>query len=91
MAIWLETIDVSRYFRDNVAFEDARDGIVEALKASNWYKTYRENPSEPSLIICVDELAAAETVEDFDYYWDLLYHLADRDRIWIDTIGLVRK
>jgi len=33
----------------------------------------------------VDELADAETGDDFDAPWDALYDEADLDRVWIAT------
>jgi hypothetical protein len=84
---WKETINVRPFFQNkgDEHFEANRDGIVETLRRSRWYSEFVERPCVPSLRICVDELARADFVEDFDYYWNLLYVLADRDRIWIKT------
>jgi hypothetical protein len=89
MAVWLETVDVSEHFRDydENNFGETRGGVVSALRASEWYKEYQEEPLEPSLRICVKYLEEAEDPSDFDYWWGHLYELADRDRIWIETQG----
>lgn len=88
MAVWREVIEVSAFFQDKGPefFEENREGIVEALKASRWYREYQETPGEPSLLLCVKELEEADHIADFDYFWNLLYSLADRDRVWIETI-----
>lgn len=87
MANWVETIDVREFFKSSSedTFETDRDGIVSALKNSRWYREYQDKPGKPSLRICVNELSRAETLEDFNYYWNLLYSLADRDRRLIKT------
>jgi hypothetical protein len=84
--IWAETLRLGDVFHnDDMPFIERRDAIVARIKATRWYKG--ADPLEfDGLVDIVENLATEGAVEDFDYWWDELYDLADRDRIWIETI-----
>lgn len=82
MAVWREVIslgDVSH--NEGMEFPERRDAIVARLRASQWYKH-----NEISHLV-EWWLGEAEDEEEFDQWWDELYDLADRDRVWIDTFA----
>lgn len=83
MAVWLEEVDLSDFFHnDELSFEGKRDLIVERLRESEWAQVYGE---DSLLGIAINGMADAIEVGDFDYYWDDVYNVADRDRVWIKT------
>lgn len=83
MAVWLYTVNASGILHnDALTFEEKRDRMVEALKASTWYAWAGEDSELWSL---VEELGDAEDAQEFDWVWDGIYNLADADRAWIET------
>ena len=82
---WAGKLDVSDVFHnDDLTFIEKRDAIVARIKATRWYKN--ADPHEfDGLHDVVENLATEETADDFDYWWDQLYDIADVDRIWINT------
>lgn len=86
LPVWAEHILLGDVFRDeDRAFEERRDVIVERVKASRWYRN--ADPDEMDGVNeVVDCLAHADDVDEFDGWWSDLYDLADRARVWIDTI-----
>lgn len=79
---WNGNIDVKDYFDNaHLSFEECRDGIIDQLKKSNWYKG-----EDLDLLDVIEELELSEDVQEFDVCWNALYDLADRDRIWIATV-----
>jgi len=81
---WKHTLDLRDVFHSDVlSFEDRRDIIVGRIRASSWFKEYREYDD---LQMAVEELADTDEVEWFDAVWDAIYDIADADRMWISTI-----
>lgn len=81
MAIWLLTVDLSDVFHNKeLSFEFRRDEIVKRVRASVWI-----TGGYASLEDILDNLADAQDAVEFDAWWDELYELADRDRVWIAT------
>lgn len=83
---WAETLDVSTFFHNDRPFKENRDGIVNALKRSRWFK----RKSKPVLnnqeyLDVFEGLEQSEDAGEFDGYWNELYYLADYDRVWIKT------
>lgn len=85
MPVWLETIDVSEVWRnDDMSFKETRDAVVARVQQSQWYK--HSDPNEWSgLYRVIEEIAVAQDVQEFDGWWNDLYDIADRDRVWIKT------
>lgn len=83
MPHWNLTVDLKPFWNnEEIGFEEKRDKIVEAIKASKW----REWTPYPDYFDeLVDNVAAAENVDVFDCAWDEIYDLADDDRVWIVT------
>lgn len=63
-------------------FEERRDAFVSALRASRWFKRQEEGSELPAL---VEELADAETGDDYDAVADAIYDEADHARVWIEV------
>lgn len=83
MPHWDDTIDVSDVFHnDELSYEEIRATVVVRLRESNWL-----HGAGSDLADLVDELASAEDIDEFNGVWADIYDCADRDRIWIDTLG----
>ncbi len=81
--IWAHKINLADVFHaDDLNFELKRDMIVQRIRATAWFKQYDEYDDLPQLI---EELAEVEDVEDFDGIWEMVYDIADYDRVWIAT------
>jgi hypothetical protein len=59
-----------------MTFEEKRDAIIGRIRESGWQSEDLDN--------ALGELAEAEDAADFDEVWDLIYDLADEERVWID-------
>lgn len=80
--IWQHKIMLGDIWRtEELSFEQRRDRIVARIRSSPWLAG--RDCADP-LVELVEDLAHAETVEEFDYWWDTLYDHADIDRVWID-------
>lgn len=80
MAHWVESINLSSVWKnDLLSFEETRDSVVHRIRSSDWYF------NNPSLQGVVDDLSASEDAAEFDDYFQVIYDLADVDRIWIET------
>lgn len=80
LPIWDRQIDLRHIWQNEaLSFEQRRDAIAAMLRRSPWVK------DRTDLQELVDELADAETGDDFDVPWDALYDEADLDRVWIAT------
>lgn len=83
--VWDRRINLADIWRNpDLTFEERRDRIVAQLRKSPWL-TGRDTSGFDELGDIVDNLAAAETVGEFDGWWDELYDRADYDRVWIAT------
>jgi hypothetical protein len=84
--IWGEKLRLGDVFHnDDLSFIERRDAIVTRIKATRWYRD--ADPHEfDGLHDVVENLATEESPDDFDYWWDELYDLADVARVWIETI-----
>lgn len=82
MPVWNYKIELSDIFHaENVDFPAKRDEIVRRLRDSDWY----DKCFSFRLADTLESLEDSENVEDFDYYWNDLYDVADIDRAWIST------
>jgi hypothetical protein len=80
MPTWRTTIDLADVFHDeDRSFPQRRDEIVSRIHASGWA---HDNTDVAALL---DELADAQTEEEFNDAWDLIYDEADFDRVWLAT------
>ena len=83
MTHWNLTLDLSGFWhRDDLSFEEKRDGIVAAIKASRWR---RITPYPDYFDSLVDEVAETPNITEFDLAFGELYDQADVDRVWIET------
>jgi hypothetical protein len=81
---WRETIHIGDVWKnEEMTLAERRDAIVARIKASHWYKD-RDQEGFDDLGMFVEDLALAETVEDFDEIWSAIYDEADYARVWID-------
>lgn len=82
---WDETIKIGHIWNDDtLTFTETRDRIVAALRNSRWYKNADPDDFDDVNEVIDFHLAEAPDATEFDCWWDDLYDLADRDRIWID-------
>lgn len=65
---------------DDLGFEETRDRVVSALRASAWFRSADEYHDLPDL---VEDLAETVEVEEFDAVLGAIYDGADYDRAWI--------
>jgi hypothetical protein len=78
MTQWRKEVRLKDVFHDDeMAFEEKRDVIVRRLK-----KAFLGNEEAEEVI---SDLSYADDVEEFDDIWDVLYDIADRERVWIST------
>jgi hypothetical protein len=79
MPAWAHTLDIKDIFHDDAKeFEEKRDEIVRRIRAAAFY-------DEEEIGYLVTDLAEADDVEDFDYYWNNFYDWADYARVWVAT------
>lgn len=78
---WEQTVSLS-HINPDLPFEELRDALVAALRATRWVK---EADQFGRLVEAVDGLAAAEDREEFNGWMDEIYDCADYDRVWIKT------
>lgn len=82
--IWNETVDARALHNDDLPLHERFRLVAENIKASRWYKN-RDQSGFDEFGEFVEDLAQAETAEEFDEFWDLIYDKADTDRVWIKT------
>jgi hypothetical protein len=74
---WKRTVNLKGVWRNEaMTFEERRDAIIGRIRESGWQSEDLDN--------AIDELAEAEDADDFNEVWDLIYDLADEERVWID-------
>lgn len=84
LPVWDRKISLADVFHNEaMTFEQRRDAIVKRLRASAWLAGRDESDE---LVCAVNELADAEDGDEFDGPWDLIYDIADEDRVWIGTV-----
>jgi len=90
MAEWPRVLEFAgAWVRSNSFSIERRDEIVRRIKDSDWYRESAEAGDLDELVLVTEDLAAAESYEEFVEYLPLFYDLADRDRVWISTLGVV--
>ena len=81
--VWDRTINLAGVFHDDaLSFIDWRDSVVAILRTSSWVQ---DADQSGDLAQAVDGLARVEHLEEFNTWWDMLYDLADYDRVRITT------
>jgi uncharacterized protein YdaT len=81
MAKWRERIDIAdAWHAHDAPFEQRRDAIVSAIKASAWYA---RSLTDGTLELLVEELEAAKDGDEFDGPMSSIYDLADDERVWV--------
>ena len=84
MPHWAYTLDVSDVFHnEDLSFEQIRDAVAARIRVSPWYARYGGEGTDLGDV--VEELAEADSVNNFDWTWNEIYNLADKDRCWIIT------
>lgn len=79
MAVWLETIDLSKVWNHDDDWKVVRDNIIPIIKKSQWFSDSFQVQD------LVEELEEALNVQEFDSIFNDLYDEADADRVWIET------
>jgi hypothetical protein len=80
-AHWLHQLDVADVFHDeDKPFLLRRDVMVARIKAAPFY-----DEDDMELERIVEDLAYAETPDEWDGPWDEFYDWADDSRVWIKT------
>ena len=75
---WIHRLDVGDVFHnDDLTFPEKRDEMVRRIRALPIIST--------RLSDIADNLAAAETPDEWDDPWDDFYDYADERRIWVAT------
>jgi hypothetical protein len=83
---WIEKVRLSDCFHDDgMPFPQRRDEIVRRIKQTKWFK--RADEADTDLHPLIEKLADTHDVDEFDQVWDLIYDIADADRVWIETIA----
>jgi hypothetical protein len=81
--VWHLKIDLSQIWQSGLLdFDEKRDRIVEVIKASDWRAL---TPYPDTFDEYVANVEKSEHVGEFDAAFDVLYELADSDRVWIET------
>lgn len=81
--VWRDRVELADVFNDHDApFEERRDEIVRRLRTADFY-----DESDRVLVMLVDDLAGATSVERFDMHWSYVLLWADQDhvRVWMET------
>lgn len=86
---WDQTVDVSSVWgtyggETEEGLEEFRDRVVAVLRDTRWY---REHGPTSELHAVVEELSDVDSVDYFNRVWEVVYDLADYDRVWIKTIA----
>lgn len=82
---WAETIDLSAFWKDEaIPFAEKLPRIVAAIRASKWFKR-AEKEDDDNLVMCVENIEDSKDEDEFDFYWDEFYDLADYARVWVKT------
>lgn len=86
--VWDRTVLLGGVFRNQeMTFEQRRDGIVAALRSSGWPRVAADPQGLAELF---EELADTADGDSFDVVWDVVYDVANEDRVWIDTVSTRR-
>jgi len=82
--VWLITIDLKDTWQNFQALglETSVEQIVTRIKGSGWREL---TPYPDTFDELISNLAASETLDEFNSWWAEVYDLADDDRIWITT------
>lgn len=81
--VWAHRIDLHVPFTDDTLhFDQQRDAIVTILRGSRWVT---DSPDGSWLRVVIDNLADSDDTDEFNGWFDDLYDLADRDRVWLAT------
>jgi hypothetical protein len=79
--VWAHTINLRGLMVDETkTFDERRDALVDILNASTWVKNQDEFSELAGLI---EKMGDAETAEQFDHIWDLIYDEAYVARVRI--------
>ena len=83
MPHWNLTLNLAEFWHNEaLGFEEKRDKIVAAIKASRWRSL---TPDPEHFDSMVDELSEVLNIAEFDFAFGELYDQADADRVWIET------
>lgn len=77
-ARWDHTLDLRDIWKSVLPFEEQRAAVVARIKASRFYA--QDSWGLEDIVV---ELATADSVEEFDEWWDEFYDWADEHRVWV--------
>jgi hypothetical protein len=70
---------------DDVSFERLKEIVCQRIRESGWRDLQVGDDARDDWDNLVDELADAETEDEFDCVWAAMYDHADEDRVWLDV------
>lgn len=78
---WKHTFDLRDIWKnDDLTFEQRRDAITSRMREQPWFPRFEADTG------LVADLADAQDVDDWDYWWDEFYDWADNGkRVWVRT------
>lgn len=82
--VWRKTVDVKDIWTNfsTMPFEEARDEVVRRVEESGWPGNTLD---ADTLDNAIQGLKTAQGTPEFNAWWDVLYDIADVDRVWIET------
>lgn len=85
MASWNYTLKLADIFRnEDMTFEESRDEIGRRIKKAVFYKKAVADGDYDLESIVID-IECADSVEEFDDYWEEFYNWCDDARVWVAT------
>lgn len=82
--VWDRTVRIKHHLtREDASFEEIRDRVAGALRASTWVKSKDPIKDGYGLLSAIEELEESVDAQEFDYFLDRVYDEADYDRVWI--------
>lgn len=83
--VWNRTIDLKpavKIYRDSQDIPKTAERAVEIIEQSGWLE---ETPYPDTLRDHLNQLKQATTRDEYSDAFDYIYHVADEDRVWIET------
>lgn len=81
MPVWNYDLDISDVFHnETMSLEQIQEAIVRRIQMSRFWDS-----DDFELQVLTENIRAAETVKDFDYWWNQFYYWFDDNRVWVST------
>lgn len=86
MKPWILHLGTTKYLVEDTSDEAAQEAaknIVQHVRASAWVPLAQSRDSLDQLNEVLDGFEDVQTLYEFNLYLDMLYDMADLDRVWL--------